>query len=249
MINPRISIITVTFNAEKVLERTLESIRRQNYDNIECIVVDGASSDDTLKIVDKYSDIITKSISEKDEGLYFAMNKGLELATGDYLWFLNAGDMINDSEILNYFFSKETHYRDVYFGQTLIVDEKGNRIGSRRLKPNIDTDWRDFKWGMLICHQSILVKKSIAPNFDTRYKIAADYAWVLESLKRAKDKCGTRRYISSFLSGGLSSDNYFKANKERFLIMKEYFGLIPSLWYNFLIIFRFVYTVGRYKRI
>lgn len=249
MINPKISIITVTYNAEKVLERTLESIKNQNYNNIECIIIDGASSDRTLEIVDKYSDIISKCISEKDDGLYFAMNKGLDNATGDYVWFLNAGDKIHDNEILNYFFSCESFARDIYYGDTMIVDLEGNILGSRRLKPKDNINWKDFKWGMLICHQSILVKKSIAPYFDTRYSIAADYGWVLESLKRSKDIMGTRNKISSYLEGGYSSQNYFKANKERFMIMKHHYGFFTSLWYNFLIIFRFFYTVIKFRRI
>ena len=128
MINPKVSIITVTFNAEKVLERTLRSIKKQDYNNIESIIIDGASTDGTLKIVEKYSDVVTKWISEKDNGLYDAMNKGISLATGDYVWFLNAGDTICKSDVLNYFFSKESFMRDVYYGETVIVDENGKQI-------------------------------------------------------------------------------------------------------------------------
>lgn len=249
MINPKISIITVTFNAEKVLPITLESIRNQNYHNIECIVVDGASKDGTLNVIKNNLDIISKWISEPDEGLYFAMNKGLKMATGDYVWFLNAGDSINNKNILNYLFDKESTLRDVYYGDTLIVDEKGKKLGRRRLQPPSDLTWKSFKWGMLVCHQSVLVKRSIAPEFNTKYRIAADYEWVLESLRRARYILGTRHNISAFLNGGFSSNNYLKANKERFKIMTKYYGYFPTVFYNILMLFRFTFTVIRLGRI
>lgn len=247
--NPKISIITVTFNAEKVLPITLDSIRNQNYNNIEYIVVDGASKDGTLDEIKSNLDIITKWISEPDDGLYFAMNKGLKIATGDYVWFLNAGDSINDKNILNYLFDKESTLRDVYYGDTLIVDENGNKLGRRRLQPPPDLTWKSFRWGMLVCHQSVLVKRTIAPEFNTKYRIAADYEWVLESLRRARYILGTRQNISAFLRGGFSSNNYLKANKERFKIMTKYYGYFPAVFYNILMLFRFSFTVIRLGRI
>ncbi len=249
MVNPKISIITVTFNAEEVLGRTLESIRNQEYNNIESIIVDGASKDKTLDIVNQFSDVVTKWISEPDKGLYDAMNKGLEMATGDYVWFLNAGDTIAKKDILSYLFGQEFVMRDIYYGDTLIVDDKGNHIGGRRLKPKKDLTWKSFKWGMLVCHQAILVKRSIAPKYDLNYKIAADYEWVLESFKRAEYIVGTRHKVACFLSGGLSRKNIMRANFERFKIMKKYYGFFTSLLYNFLMIFRFAYTVIKLKRI
>ncbi|MDY4789512.1 MAG: glycosyltransferase family 2 protein [Bacteroidales bacterium] len=249
MINPKISIITVTFNAEKVLERTLRSIKKQDYNNIESIIIDGESTDGTLKIVEKYSDVVTKWISEKDNGLYDAMNKGLSMATGDYVWFLNAGDTICKSDVLNYFFSKESFMRDVYYGETVIVDENGKQIGDRRLKTKNNLTWKDFRMGMLVCHQSVLVKREIAPEYNLKFKIAADYEWVLESFKRAKYILGTKYKITCYLEGGLSRKNILKANKERFLIMKKYYGLIPTIWFNFLMIFRFLFTVAKLRRI
>ena len=249
MINPKISIITVTYNAEKVLGKTLNSIHEQEYNNIECIVIDGASKDRTVDIIKEYSGFVTKWISEPDKGLYDAMNKGLDIATGDYVWFLNAGDTIAKKNILSYLFEEEFVMRDIYYGDTLIVDEEGHKIGGRRLKPKEDVTWKSFKWGMLVCHQSILVKRDIAPKYNLNYNIAADYEWVLESFKRAKYITGTHHKISCFLEGGLSQNNIIKANKERFKIMTEYYGFFTSLWYNFLMIFRFLYTVIKLGRI
>lgn len=249
MINPKVSIITVTYNAEEVLAKTLDSIRKQEYKNIESIIVDGGSSDATLSIVDKYSDIVSKCISEPDNGLYDAMNKGMDMATGDYVWFINAGDTIFKTKILNHFFDSDFVLRDIYYGDTLVVDEKGNHLGGRRLKPKDDITWKSFRWGMLVCHQSILVKKEIAPRYNLKYKIAADYEWVLESFKRARYTRKTNHKVACFLRGGLSQKNILRANYERFKIMKKYYGFFPSLWYNFLMLFRFAYTVTKLGRI
>ena len=89
---PLISIITITYNAAQTLERTILSIERQDYDAIEYIIIDGASSDGTLQIIQRHSARINHMVSERDSGLYDAMNKGLAAATGDYVWFINAGE-------------------------------------------------------------------------------------------------------------------------------------------------------------
>jgi Glycosyltransferases involved in cell wall biogenesis len=94
--DPRFSIITVTYNAEKVIEKTIQSIVGQTYKNYEYIIIDGASKDSTLAIIDKYRDNVNKLISEPDKGLYDAMNKGIAAASGDYLCFLNAGDIFHE---------------------------------------------------------------------------------------------------------------------------------------------------------
>ena len=94
--HPKFSIITVTYNAAKVLEDTIQSIVTQTYKNLEYIIVDGGSTDETLDIIHKYQEHITTVISEPDQGLYDAMNKGIKLATGDYLCFLNAGDGLHE---------------------------------------------------------------------------------------------------------------------------------------------------------
>lgn len=94
MRHPSVSIITVCYNAQDTIEVTINSVRRQTYDNYEYIIVDGASTDDTMLIVEQNRDAVTRYISEPDEGLYYAMNKALDMATGDYVWFINAGDRI-----------------------------------------------------------------------------------------------------------------------------------------------------------
>ena len=126
--HPKFSIITVTYNAGKVLEDTIQSVVFQTYRNVEYIIVDGGSTDQTIEIANKYRDRISQIISEPDKGLYDAMNKGIRMATGDYLCFLNAGDELHENETLQ----KMVHtlngnkLPDVIYGETAIVDEEGH---------------------------------------------------------------------------------------------------------------------------
>ncbi len=239
---PIVSVITVCYNSAEMLQRTIKSLRLQSYSEIEYIVIDGASKDNTLQIIKENQDIINLWISEKDNGLYYAMNKGLELASGDYVIFINAGDMFYSPDTLEKVFANHQDDIDIYYGDTMILAENQKEIGSRRLTPPKQLTKNSFRWGMTVCHQSIFIKRTIAPKYNTNYRITADYDWVLTSIENAKKIVNTKLYISKFLSGGLSSKHIMKANKERFRIMCNHYGLITSLCYNFLMIFRLVFT-------
>ena len=104
---PKVSIITVCFNAKEMLITTLEDIRKQKYDNLEYIVVDGKSSDGTLDLLNNYQDIISKIVSEPDKGIYDAMNKGINIATGEWVIFMNAGDTFANENILTRVFKED----------------------------------------------------------------------------------------------------------------------------------------------
>ena len=134
MHNPKFSIITVTYNAGKTLEKTIQSIISQSYRNVEYIIVDGKSKDNTLQIADTYKQGIHCIVSEPDKGLYDAMNKGIRLATGDYLCFLNAGDKFHDNDTLQRMVDslKDGELPDVLYGKTAIVDENGNFLHMRK---------------------------------------------------------------------------------------------------------------------
>jgi len=125
--HPKFSIITVTYNAAKVLEDTIQSIVTQTYKNLEYIIVDGGSTDETLDIIHKYQEHITTVISEPDQGLYDAMNKGIKLATGDYLCFLNAGDGLHEDDTLLAMVHSihGTSLPGVLYGETELVDCQG----------------------------------------------------------------------------------------------------------------------------
>ena len=140
--HPKFSIITVTYNAGKVLEDTIQSVISQTYRNVEYIIVDGKSKDNTLEIVDKYRNHISKVVSEPDKGLYDAMNKGILLATGDYLCFLNAGDELHDNQTLQQIVHtlKGTALPDVIYGETAIVDKEGRLSSSLLCPPGISRE-------------------------------------------------------------------------------------------------------------
>ena len=128
-LHPKFSIITVTYNAGKVLEDTIQSVITQTYKNVEYIIVDGKSTDSTMDIVNRYREHIHTIVSEPDKGLYDAMNKGIDLATGDYLCFLNAGDELHEDDTLQlivHSLSGEKELPDVIYGETAIVDEEGH---------------------------------------------------------------------------------------------------------------------------
>ncbi|MDX5320549.1 MAG: glycosyltransferase, partial [Bacteroidota bacterium] len=131
---PKLSIITVTFNAEAFIESTILSIGEQSFTDREYIVVDGLSKDSTCQILERHPAVVTKFISEKDQGLYDAMNKAIDLAQGEYLMFLNAGDLLYDKDSLKQAF-EEGENVDLIYGDTAIIDTNYEMVGMRHLRP------------------------------------------------------------------------------------------------------------------
>ena len=242
MRQPLVSIITVCYNAKDTIESTINSVRNQIYENIEYIIIDGASTDGTKEIIEQNRDCVTKFVSEPDRGLYFAMNKGLDLATGEYVWFLNAGDRIPHSNTLFKIMDSSYILQDIYYGQTKIIDKDGHTKGKRRLKPPHYLTKDSFKWGMLVCHQAAIVKKSLTRHYDTRYKVCADYDWLLSVIERGDPtlmRHSSRTYVK-FLEGGMSSKRMNESNRERYRIMIKHYGFIKATFYNCLLFFRFI---------
>jgi glycosyltransferase involved in cell wall biosynthesis len=235
------SIITVTYNAVRWLERTVESIISQSYPDIEYIIVDGGSADGTVDIITDYELRLKNGqysirnfqfISEPDKGLYDAMNKGLNLATGDYIWFINAGDRIHSPntirEIVNQLSTLNSQLSIIY-GETEISDAQGNSLGMRRLKAPKRLTWKSFQMGMLVCHQSFIVRREIAGAYDLQYRYVADFEWCIRCLKRADHILNTHQTLSCFLEAGFSAANRKAALKERYEVMCRYYGKIPTL--------------------
>lgn len=248
--NIKVSVITVTYNAEHVLETTIESILGQDYDPVEYLIIDGGSTDGTVNIIKKYQSRIAYWVSEPDGGLYDAMNKGLSRATGDYVWFINAGDRLTSSGIVTEIFAglQGEILPDIIYGETGIWDEKGKRIGGRRLKAPEHLTWDSFKWGMLVCHQSFIAKRAIAPFYNLQYRLAADYDWCIRCLKQSVLIVNSRRELSGFLEGGISGKYRKKGLKERFRIMCKYYGYGGTLARHIWFVCRFYFTkwfVGR----
>ena len=236
---PVISIITVVYNSEEYIERTINSVLQQTYPNVEYVILDGASKDRTLEIIRYYEEKIAFWKSESDKGIYDAMNKAQALATGDYVMFLNSGDeFLNNDILLNSFQSKAN--ADVYYGDTVITDEMGHDLHNRRLRPPQQLNWKDFRYGMLVCHQSIIIRKELSQKYNTNYRIAADIDWAIRSIKLAKNIVNTQLSISKFMEGGMSSIHHRKGLMERYSILNKHFGYIPNFLVHIYMIFRLI---------
>ena len=235
--HPKISIITVVFNGRDLIGRTVNSVLSQSYSNIEYIIIDGASSDGTLSVLEQFRSNIHKIISEIDSGIYDAMNKGLKNATGEYVLFLNAGDELYTTDTLSDIFSLGE--ADVYYGNTAIVNEHGTMLSDRRLAPPEELDWKSLRYGMCVSHQSFIAKRSICGYYDLNYKISSDIDWVIDVLKKADKITNTKNYISKFLEGGTSNKQMKTALKERFVIMSKHYGFIPTVFNHFYILLRY----------
>ena len=244
---PLVSIITIVFNGIDTLERTIKSIINHQYKNIEYIIIDGNSNDGTVELIKQYENHISKWISEPDKGLYDAMNKGMKLANGDYFWFINSGDEIASQDILATIFNNND-LADIYYGETLVIDQNSAIIGNRRLTPPENLCWKDFRKGMLVSHQSVIVSKNICGEYNTNYRFSSDFEWTLLSLKQAKSIRNTDLVLSKFLDGGLTKKNIIPGLKERFRIMRKYYGLVPTVFYHIPISVRFVLYYVRNKR-
>ncbi|MDR1793523.1 MAG: glycosyltransferase [Bacteroidales bacterium] len=252
-----ITIITVTYNAQEHICKTIESILNQTNKDFEYIVIDGNSKDKTVDILRKYTEKIEqkefqlhdfKWISEPDTGLYDAMNKGLDMATGEFVWFMNAGDKLFDNntlaEIQNHLQSNPD--ADIVYGQSLIIDQNDTPIGERHKIAPKKLTVNSFLNGLVVGHQSILVRKSIATHYDLQYTVAADYDWVISAVKKSHQNLYIDNYLSRFMIAGFSTVHRKKAWKDRFLIMKKQFGLCKTLWAHFLITLKYPFTKKYY---
>jgi glycosyltransferase involved in cell wall biosynthesis len=241
--NPVISIITVCYNAGKYIAHTIESVLSQTYPHIEYIIVDGASTDNTLEIVNRYRAQIATVISEKDKGLYDAMNKGLRAATGDYVFFLNADDLLYDKDVLKNVFAACPD-ADTYYGEAMFLSEDGQPLGLRSEQtphkvPETLT-WKSLQHGMVVSHQAFIAKRAACPAYDLQYKVCADIDWMIRVLQNSKVNCNTHQVIAGFRVGGTSKQRQRLAWKERYKILDRYYGKIPNFLHHLYIAARYV---------
>lgn len=225
---PKLSVITIVYNNVKDIERTMLSVLNQTYSNIEYIIVDGASTDGTKEIIERYRSRISHFVSERDKGIYDAMNKGLALATGDYVLFMNSGDEIYASETVSDVFASAPS-GDIYYGETEMFDENWQSLGQRRHRAPEHFDWHSFKFGMNISHQAIYIKRSLTEEFDLSYKYSSDIDWILKAAKKSSNIVNTHMYVAKYLVGGISKKKHWASLKERFKILSHYYGLIPNV--------------------
>ncbi len=231
------SIITVTYNAEKTIVPTLKSVREQTCTDYEHLIIDGASGDNTLSVIEDFRTPALRLTSEPDKGLYDAMNKGIKTAQGCYLIFLNAGDSFYEPDILTLLKQKieSDNFPDIIYGETALCDNAGNFIGMRRLKAPEELTWKSFRNGMLVCHQAFIAKRVIAPQYDLSYRFSADFDWCIRCMKQAKTIYNSHITIIRYLSEGLTTQNHKASLKERYRIMCRYYGRVTvsamHLWF------------------
>lgn len=228
---PLISIVTITFNAASTLPATMKSVERQSFRDFEHIIIDGASTDNTLDIARNMGTDRLRILSEPDNGLYDAMNKGMDMARGKYLIFLNSGDAFHSSDTLAAYAREAEKDADIIFADTVIVDSERRIISPRHLAAPSELTFRSFAAGMLICHQAFMVKKEIAPAYDLSYRFSADYDWTVRCIARSTPaKCvNLHRIAIDYLSEGLTDRNKIKSLAERFHIMCRHYGTVSTL--------------------
>jgi glycosyltransferase involved in cell wall biosynthesis len=230
---PLFSIITVVYNDVANIENTINSVLSQNFYDYEYIVVDGGSTDGTVNVIRNYSDKIDRFISGPDLNIYDAMNKGIAASSGKFLNFLNSGDeysSLNLFEMINRCISK--YDLDLVYGNSDICDRGGAYLKCLRSMPfNL---FNLLFWGSrVVCHQSVFIRKSIAPNYNIKYSILSDYNWYIEILKNNL-KLRYKRIDLSFVSyklGGKSEKEVVKKVSEKMRIINKHFGfiLIPPI--------------------
>lgn len=250
----KITVITITYNAEAVFARTAESVLRQSYPHVEHLIIDGASGDKTLSMAYAYkmrSDeqqnghevLLT---SEPDEGIYDAMNKGLKQATGDYLVFMNAGDSFHDELVLQRIADMATGdpMPAVIYGDTDVVDEEGQFLYHRRLSPPKILTWRSFRHGMLVCHQAFYARADIAGSvpYDRRYRYSADVDWCIRVMKEAEKRRlplkNAEAVVADYLEEGQTTLHHRDSLKERFDVMRRHYGLFSTVIMHIWFVFR-----------
>ena len=242
------SVVTITYNAASVLQPTLDSVLMQDYPHVEHIIIDGASTDDTLEIAKAYqqqsneaeNEHVVRIQSEPDEGLYDAMNKGLQQATGDYIVFMNAGDRFPEADTLDKVMLAAVvgdgeERPAVLFGNTDIIDDKGNFLYHRRLSPPERLTWRSFRYGMVVCHQAFYARTDIARSlpYDTTFRYSADVDWCIRVMKEGERQHLLLRNIhavvANYMEEGQTTIHHKDSLKERFEVMRRHYGLLTTV--------------------
>lgn len=245
--NPKLSIITIVYNNVEAIERTMLSVLNQTYNNIEYIVIDGNSTDGTKDIIYKYKDHLSQFISEADKGIYDAMNKGLALATGDYVLFMNSGDEIYAIETVTAVFASAPS-GDIYYGETEMYDENWKSLGQRRHRAPEHFDWQSFKFGMSVSHQAIYIKRSLTEPYNLSYKYSSDIDWIIKAAKKSSSIVNTHLYVAKYLVGGISKKKHWASLKERFKILSHYYGFLPNLFNHLIITLNLAHYFVKHRR-
>jgi len=246
---PLITVVTVVLNAKDCIEKTIKSVINQTYENVEYIVIDGGSTDGTQETIKQYGDKISKTLSEPDKGIYDAMNKGIDLANGEWINFMNSGDYFYTNDILEGIFKDKNIQEDFIYGDTISKFYIGHYISTKFSKaPEPEVPF----WKVFPCHQSSFVRTEIlkANKFNTKDTIQrefADYALLLDFRYKKKLKFKRENIIvASYLGGGFSSINifenpYFSTIKKRinkWRLTSKYVNSYKMHIYNLMLVIR-----------
>ena len=209
MNNEKVTIVTVTYNAEELLEATINSVINQSYENIEYIIIDGGSTDGTIDIIKQYEEKINYWVSEPDEGIYFAMNKGIEKATGKWINFMNAGDTFVDNTTIEKVIGSLEEDTELIYGD----HSCDGVIGSVKD--------RNITRSMPCCHQSLFVKTKLMKKYpyNTFYSISADYEFLLKMYQLEKKFQYIEEPIANYLRNGFSDQNQVQWYLENLTLM------------------------------
>ena len=248
----KITYITITYQAAKVLQRTLDSVLEQDYPEITHLIIDGASTDGTIEMVNDYIERSNAAgnghkvllMSEPDKGIYDAMNKGLRSLDGDYVCFLNAGDFLPASDIVSKIAEQveKLHSRDgsycvipaVLYGDTDIVDGDGNFLHHRRLAPPEKLTWKSFRHGMLVCHQAFYARAdfAIATPYNQKYRYSADVDWCIRIMKAATKEnvplLNLHMVVVNYTQEGQTTRHHRESLIERYKVMESHYGHIST---------------------
>jgi len=235
---PLFTIITVSFNSEKTIAKTIESVLNQTCQNYEYLIIDGASTDGTLDIVNKYiknQSVPIKVLSEPDNGIYDAMNKGIMTASGEWLYFLNCDDTFYNDNVLNKFETVIDSAKNklIVFGDYISQQQDGEEI----INQNVSIDHK-YLLRCMLCHQSMFIHKSVFADtglYDCKYKIAADYNTLVKAYINKPDSfLYTSTVVARFIRGGFSDNNQALMTKERASVVKEHYAKHYPLFYKYL---------------
>ena len=226
---PKVSIITVVYNGSSHLEQTILSVINQTYENIEYIIIDGGSTDGTVELLEKYDERIDYWVSEKDEGIYDAMNKGIAKATGEIVGLINADDWYEVDAVTQVVETFVNSNADIVHGSMQIIKESGDSFVKK-----VETDLSRFAKGMLLNHPTVFVKRTLYERygyFNTKYKIVADWELMLRWWIQGISFVGINVTLANFRMGGASSA-YLKKSLEEKHCVREVHDLIKIAdWY------------------
>lgn len=232
MSQPKVSIVTVCYNCEDSIEKTILSVLSQTYSNLEYVIIDGASKDNTISLIQKYKDRIDTIVSEEDNGIYDAMNKGIDRCTGDWILFMNSGDRFANDGVIESVFA-EVKIEDgtrIIFGDTILVYPFGNYY-----YPGLDDK------GFHFCHQSTFFEATVTKKYkyDLSYKIVADQRLVFLIEKNGGKKAYVNRTVAYYEAyEGFSAKDALKRLKERRRALEWPYGLsylrkfLRTVWYQ-----------------